>query len=203
MDLEAKKDALVDIRSRADSSDSSTQSSNKSTLRMPRFAEATSVNSPLEPAPAMQLHLPRPLTNTYQPQLQPHDVGFGYIGNADSANGRLAPGVEMPLTPFTPLKSAMRTPGAPPRNFDNPFSPTFQDNPLSPTFKEEQALEQREGHTDKEQAKDLVRFHAGCPGFFWGFSTNEYCYRKSKFESDLRRLYCAAPTSHAVSLCYR
>jgi hypothetical protein len=159
MDLEAKKDALVDIRSRADSSDSSTQSSiSKSTLRMPRFAEATSVNSPIDPAPAMQIPLPRPLTNTYQPQLQPHEIGFGYIGNADNTSGYLGPGVEMPLTPFTPLKSAMRTPGAPPRNFDNPFSPTFQENPLSPTFKEERALEQREGHTDKEQAKDLVCF---------------------------------------------
>jgi len=52
----------------------------------------------------------------------------------------------------------MRTPGAPPRNYENPFSPTFQENPLSPTFKEEEALEKREGHTDKEQAKDLVRF---------------------------------------------
>lgn len=51
------------------------------------------------------------------------------------------------MTPKTPLKSAMRVPGTPARKFENP---------LSPTFREEDVLDQREKHTEKEQAKDLV-----------------------------------------------
>jgi hypothetical protein len=75
-----------------------------------------------------------------QPQVS--DVGFGYVQNKHES-------VEMPDTDNndypamkTPLKSAMKTPGAPPRDFGNM---------LSPTFKEEEQL-----HTDKEQARDLV-----------------------------------------------
>ena len=55
--------------------------------------------------------------------------------------------VEVPLTPASPLKSAMKVPGTPGRTL----------NPLSPTFREEQILEKTEGMTEKEQAKDLVR----------------------------------------------
>lgn len=51
------------------------------------------------------------------------------------------------MTPKTPLKSAMKVPGTPGRQFNNP---------LSPTFREEDVLEKREGHTDKEQARDVV-----------------------------------------------
>lgn len=52
-----------------------------------------------------------------------------------------------PLTPKTPLKSAMKTPGAAPRAFEAM---------RSPTFKEEEVLEKHEEDTDKMQAKDLV-----------------------------------------------
>lgn len=58
-----------------------------------------------------------------------------------------------PPTPRTPggaLKSALKSPGAPPRT---PGAASI----LSPTFKEEQKLEKVEASTDKEQAKDLVR----------------------------------------------
>lgn len=54
--------------------------------------------------------------------------------------------MNMPMTPASPLKSAMRIPGTPGRRFDNP---------LSPTFREEQVLEKHEETTEKEQAKDL------------------------------------------------
>lgn len=60
---------------------------------------------------------------------------------------------EPPLTaktlvmPKTPLKSAMKTPGAPPKNLEAM---------LSPTFREEQILEKHDTHTDKQQVKDLV-----------------------------------------------
>jgi len=51
-----------------------------------------------------------------------------------------------PQTPKTPLKSALKSPGAAPRDFGNV---------LSPTFKEEQMLEKTELDTEKEQVKDL------------------------------------------------
>ena len=75
-------------------------------------------------------------------QAQVGDIGFGYIGNdANRESGAV------PMTPKSPLKSAMKVPGTPGRRIDNP---------LSPTFREEQLLERREALTDKEQAKDLV-----------------------------------------------
>lgn len=55
-------------------------------------------------------------------------------------------GVEVPLTPSSPLKSAMKPPGTPAR-----FA-----NPLSPTFQEEQILEKHEQKAEKQNAKDLV-----------------------------------------------
>jgi len=75
------------------------------------------------------------------PQAQPSDIGFGYI-----ADNRRSEIVEMPMTPASPLKSAMKVPGTARR----------VDNLLSPTFREEQILEKREAMTDKEQAKDLT-----------------------------------------------
>jgi hypothetical protein len=54
-----------------------------------------------------------------------------------------------PPTPKTPLKSALKSPGAPPRT---PGAISI----MSPTFREEHQLEKREAMTDKEQAKDLV-----------------------------------------------
>ena len=55
-------------------------------------------------------------------------------------------GVEVPLTPNSPLKSALKPPGTPGRLV----------NPLSPTFREEEVLEKREEHTEKQNAKDIV-----------------------------------------------
>ena len=49
---------------------------------------------------------------------------------------------------MSPLKSAMKSPGAMSR----------KEALFSPTFKEEQVLEKQEAETDKEQAKDLVSF---------------------------------------------
>jgi hypothetical protein len=78
-------------------------------------------------------------------QSQPSDIGFGYISKNDRSS--LGVPVEVPMTPASPLKSAMRVPGTPGRRIDNP---------LSPTFREEQILEKHEQMTEKEQAKDLV-----------------------------------------------
>lgn len=119
------------------------------TPRTARFAEATSVHSPLEPT---RSPFADPPTTHYAPQPQPADVGFGYLNNRTSAHES----VEMeetdrrylpPPTPKSPLKSALKSPGAPPRNFESV---------LSPTFREEQILEKHEGDTEQEQQKDLV-----------------------------------------------
>lgn len=77
------------------------------------------------------------------PEAQPGDIGFGYISSNRES-------VTVPMSPRSPLKSAMKMPGTPGRGL----------NPLSPTFREEQVLEKREASTDVEQAKDLVRILA-------------------------------------------
>lgn len=114
---------------KASSDSTSTTSSLGKPPRTPRFAEATSIHSPIEP---------RGDTNVF-PESQPADIGFGYINsNRESTT--------MPMSPRSPLKSALRMPGTPGRGL----------NPLSPTFREEQVLEKREASTDVEQVKDLV-----------------------------------------------
>ncbi len=52
-----------------------------------------------------------------------------------------------PLPPKSPLKSALKVPGTPGRQLENP---------LSPTFREEQILEKREADADRDNARDLV-----------------------------------------------
>lgn len=113
--------------------------------RTPRFAEATTVYSPVEDNDSHRSPFadpPTTKTQTYMAQSQPSDIGFGYISQNDPSRQ-----VEIPMTPGSPLKSAMRVPGTPGRRFENP---------LSPTFREEQVLEKHEESTEKEQAKDLV-----------------------------------------------
>ncbi|CAG8957768.1 hypothetical protein HYFRA_00000106 [Hymenoscyphus fraxineus] len=117
--------------------------------RTPRFAEATTVYSPIDPPDSNQSPFADPpgtRTQSHMAQSQPSDIGFGYISQNDSARHDQGVPVEIPQTPASPLKSAMRIPGTPGRKIDNP---------LSPTFREEQILEKHEEMTDKEQAKDL------------------------------------------------
>lgn len=124
--------------SRKSSTGSSSTTSSLKPPRTPRFAEATTVHSPIEPR-----SMPFGRDERSQVvQAQPADVGFGYI-NGDSN----VESVNMPMTPKSPLKSAMKVPGTPGRKFENP---------LSPTFREEEILEKREMSTDKEQKRDLV-----------------------------------------------
>jgi hypothetical protein len=124
--------------------------------RAARFAEATTVNSPIDP-PRSPFIAER--TNHFRPQPQPSDIGFGYVDDKhtshvtvemeDTDNNHLPRArSEAPLSP--PLKSAMKTPGVAPRNFGNL---------MSPTFREEHVLEKRELATEKEQAKDIVNIH--------------------------------------------
>lgn len=135
------------------SSDSSLES--LKVPRTPRFAEATTVYSPIDPPDSSQSPFADPpgtkhKTQSHMAQSQPSDIGFGYISQNDSSRHDQGVPVEIPQTPGSPLKSAMRIPGTPGRKIDNP---------LSPTFREEQILEKHEDMTDKEQAKDLVCFN--------------------------------------------
>ncbi|KAF2109069.1 hypothetical protein BDV96DRAFT_652306 [Lophiotrema nucula] len=111
------------------------------TPRTARFAEATSVYSPIDARSPFN----DPPTNHYKPQPQVSDVGFGYVSGVEmeETDRKYLP----PPTPMTPLKSALKSPGAPPRTQETMI--------LSPTFREEQMLEKQELSTDKEQAKDL------------------------------------------------
>ena len=112
------------------------------TPRAARFAEATSVYSPIDPSPS-PFSYP---TNHYKPQPQVSDVGFGYVPSVEmeETDRKYLP----PPTPKTPLKSALKSPGEPPRTTETMI--------LSPTFREERELEKREEMTEREQQKDVV-----------------------------------------------
>jgi hypothetical protein len=141
IDDEKKRPAPLSLQ-RCNSSDS--DSSSESTLkppRTPRFAEATTVYSPIEPK-KNPFADPKIKTTQFTVPLKPSDVGFGYI--SDNRHSEVPP---MPASPASPLKSAMKVPGTPGRGATNP---------LSPTFREEQLLDRHEVWTEKEQAKDMV-----------------------------------------------
>lgn len=139
--------------------------------RTARFAEATAVCSPIEPSQAgRNPFLDPPMAEHHMAQPQISDVGFGYVNKHESVempNTDYQPPLTARTMPKSPLKSAMKTPGAPPRNLDAI---------LSPTFRQEEYLEKHEHHTDKEQAKDIVSF---LPCHFSSNRTNRY-HRKSK-----------------------
>ncbi|KAL8928673.1 MAG: hypothetical protein Q9172_000811 [Xanthocarpia lactea] len=140
-----EKDSRILVRSRTSSSSSSGLS--LKTPRTTRFAEATSVNSPIDPTTTAKSPFADPQIRTthLMPQPQPSDVGFGYVADNQPSKHSSFVGVEVPLTPASPLKSALKVPGTPGRQL----------NPLSPTFREEQILEQHEEKAEKENAKDL------------------------------------------------
>jgi len=160
-----KKELKVTVLPRtSEDSETSTKSYRKApslaSPRTARFAEATAVHSPIEPSKtANPFGRERTVHLMAQPQVS--DLGFGYMNKHES--------VEMPDTGYQPpvtarampkspgiLKSAMKTPGAPPRDFGNAMlSPTFKEEILSPTFKEEEVLEKSEQFTEIQQAKDV------------------------------------------------
>ncbi|KAK1074442.1 hypothetical protein LTR74_001038 [Friedmanniomyces endolithicus] len=113
--------------------------------RTARFAEATAVDSPLDARrlPFSDNRLP---SNHYMAQPQPSDVGFGYVNRHESVEMPDTDDNDYPSVPKTPLKSALKTPGAAPRDFHD-----FR----SPTFREEEVLEKNEAATDIKQAADL------------------------------------------------
>lgn len=143
MSTNNKKGLTVTIERR--NTDDSTSSEVK-TPRTARFAEATSVYSPIDAPKSPFASYP---TNHYKPQPQVSDVGFGYVQpiEMEETDRKYLP----PPTPRgAPLKSALKSPGAPPRT---PGRPSMI---LSPTFREERDLEKQEASLDKEQASDIV-----------------------------------------------
>ena len=139
-EVDEKKGAQVTVRPRTSSSSSSLS---LKTPRTARFAEATSVNSPIEPKKGRNpFDGPPILTTHYIPQPQVSDVGFGYMSSDEIKHTS----VEVPMTPKTPMRSALKVPGTPGRLLD----------PRSPTFNEEVALEKQELATEKQNAVDLV-----------------------------------------------
>jgi hypothetical protein len=136
-----KKNLTVTIERR-----NTDESDTNKTPRTARFAEATSVYSPVD-GPRAPVDYP---TNHYKPQPQPGDVGLAYVAavEMEETDRRYLP-PPTPRTPGGPLKSALKSPGMPPRT---PGAASI----LSPTFREEHQLEKREAFTDREQAKDLV-----------------------------------------------
>ncbi|KAM5351640.1 hypothetical protein ACJ41O_004363 [Fusarium nematophilum] len=128
-----KRPAALNLTVDRPGSSNSSSSDGSLKVRTPRFAEATSVHSPVD---GIRSPFADP-EKSHVAQPQPADVGFGYIGNRESVN--------VPMTPKSPLKSAMKVPGTPARFM----------NPMSPTFREEDILEKRELSTEKEQARDV------------------------------------------------
>lgn len=116
---------------------SSSENSNSSlkSPRTARFAEATSIHSPIEQAQRS------PFADPPKPQSKGDvgDVGFGYVAaNNYHAND------QVPMSPFRPDLKVPQT--------------AKSLNPLSPTFREEYMLEKQEKKADVENARDIVRF---------------------------------------------
>ena len=175
----------VEVRPRLSSSGSSKLSIQ--TPRTARFAEATSVNSPVSPTRRNPFTGPSIDTTHIVPEAQVADVGFGYMSSSDRLKHT---SVEMPLTPREPLKSALKTPGT----LKAPGTPGRFLDPRSPTFKEEVALEKEELKTEKSNAADLVRSP------LWPLPHVRHLTascRKSRSASALPSSSCAASTSPA------
>ena len=139
---EEEKEAYSTTRSIRTNSTSSSLS--LKTARTARFAEATSVHSPVTGPKEYRSPFADP-PKMEQQGPKPSDVGFGYISN-DTIEQQATMKSDPNGQAGAPLKSALKTPGTPGRLL----------NPLSPTFREEQVLEKEESKTEVQQAKDLV-----------------------------------------------
>lgn len=152
MDSQSKDLQICTIERRGTEDSMRSSAPSLKSPRSARFTEETDIISPIEPSERSRA----PWSNQQHsdssvhlaPQPQPADVGFGYIGNraSDHLNTTV---VDMPLTPRSPLKSALKSPGAPPRQIPD-------QNPLSPTWMEEDLLEREEEKTEVQQQKDVV-----------------------------------------------
>lgn len=155
---------------------STSEKSNTSlkTPRTARFAEATSIYSPVENAQRSPFADP-PKSGA---PTNVGDMGFGYVKNDYHADD------QVPMSPFRPGLKVPQT--------------AKSLNPLSPTFREEYMLEKQEHKADKENARDVVRTIPR-PNPYIVLTPA----RESNFASALPRSSCVLSTSAAVSLCSR
>ncbi|KAJ5799976.1 uncharacterized protein N7518_002044 [Penicillium psychrosexuale] len=118
-----------ETRSGSDTSNASLKSP-----RTARFAEATSIHSPIDRTEAGQSPFADPPKS--QAKGDVGDVGFGYVAaNNEHAND------QVPMSPFRPDLKVPQT--------------AKSLNPLSPTFREEYMLEKQEKKAEVENARDL------------------------------------------------
>ncbi|CAP95397.1 Pc21g05000 [Penicillium rubens Wisconsin 54-1255] len=119
---------------RENRSDSDTSNASLKSPRTARFAEATSIHSPIGCTEAGR----SPFADPPNPQARGDvgDVGFGYVAaNNEHAND------QVPMSPFRPDLKVPQT--------------AKSLNPLSPTFREEYMLEKQEKKAEVENARDL------------------------------------------------
>lgn len=118
-------------------SGSETSNASLKSPRTARFAEATSIHSPIDRTEAGRSPFADP-PNTHT-QGNVSDVGFGYVAANDPAR-RVDD--QVPMSPFRPDLKMPQT--------------AKSLNPLSPTFREEYILEKQEKKAEVENARDLV-----------------------------------------------
>lgn len=80
-------------------------------------------------------------TQSFMAEAQPSDISSCNINNPSRQP------TKVPLTPDSPLKSAMEVPGTLGQKINNR---------LNPNFREEHIIEKHEETVEKEQARDLV-----------------------------------------------
>ncbi|KAJ5242467.1 uncharacterized protein N7469_000794 [Penicillium citrinum] len=102
--------------------------------RTARFAEATTIHSPIEPNKS-------PFADPQNKKSDGGvgDLGFGYVSANDPAKH-----ADDSMPPVSPWRADMKVPNT-----------ARSLNPLSPTFREEYMLEKQEKITEKENARDL------------------------------------------------
>ncbi|EKV05432.1 DNA-directed RNA polymerase II subunit RPB1 [Penicillium digitatum] len=115
-------------------SDSDTSNASLKTPRTARFAEATSIHSPIGHTETGRSPFADPPMTQVKGDVG--DVGFGYVG----ANNEHADD-QVPMSPFRPDLKVPQT--------------AKSLNPLSPTFREEYLLEKQEKKAEVENARDL------------------------------------------------
>lgn len=121
-----------ETRSGSDTSNASLKSP-----RTARFAEATSIHSPIDRTEAGRSPFADPPKTKAQGDVA--DVGFGYVA-ANNSNQHADD--QVPMSPFRPDLKVPQT--------------AKSLNPLSPTFREEYILEKQEKKAEVENARDLV-----------------------------------------------
>jgi len=158
-----------ETRSSSDASNSSLKSP-----RTARFAEATSIHSPIEQSEAQRSPFADPPKKRSQGDVG--DVGFGYV----AANNYHADD-QVPMSPFRPDLKVPQT--------------AKSLNPLSPTFREEYMLEKQEKKAEVENARDMVRNPRRANPY-----TVLTIIRESNSASVSPKSSCVLLTSAAVSL---